>query len=201
MNTKKRCKICKEKKELTEFSIAQGNKDGYNTRCKQCVAEHTKNYYKTLSGLITHIYNSEKQASKDREHPTPAYTKKELKSWLYEQGIKKVFNVWKQSNYQKNLRPSVDRLNSNKPYTLSNIRLVTWEENNNAAYEERKTCKHITKQCKKVNQLDENRKILATFDSISAAGRATGIQKTNINAVCSGRIKHKAGGYFWEYAA
>lgn len=201
MPTKKICRVCKKEKPLNMFSLASGNKDGYNMRCKQCVAEHARNYYKTLPGLITHIYNSEKQSSHDRKHPIPAYTKKELKLWLYNHGVEEFFIVWKLSGYQKNLRPSVDRLNSIEPYTLQNIRLVTWKENNDAAYTERKTCRRITKQCRKINQLDDNHNIIATFKSIAAASRITSIQRTNINAACSGKIDHRAGGYFWKYVA
>ena len=199
MNTKKTCRICQKEKKLHNFSLAPGNKDGYSHRCKVCVAAHAKRYYKTLSGLITHIYNAERRASKDRHHPKPAYTKKELTEWLHNQGILLYYENWKNSGYQKDLRPSVDRINSTKPYTLNNIRLVTWKENNTAAYTERKSCKRVTTQCRSVDQLNDAGEILATFKSIALASRITGVQRSNINACCSGKISHKAGGFYWKY--
>ncbi len=199
MNTRKTCRICKESKKLNEFSLASGNLGGYNHRCKRCVADHAKIYYKTLPGLITHIYNNEKQASRDRGHVAPRYTKKELISWLYKQNIQRQYTLWENSGYLKDLRPSIDRLNSTQPYTMRNIRLVTWKENNDAAYSERKSCKRVTAQCRSIHQLDETGNIINTFKSIALASRETGIQRTNINAACSGKITHKAGGYYWKY--
>jgi hypothetical protein len=33
------------------------------------------------------------------------------------------------SGYQKELKPSCDRLDNNRPYELDNLEIVTWEEN------------------------------------------------------------------------
>lgn len=198
MLTHKKCVKCNNIKILTEFSLANSNADGYNNTCKKCVAIRTRAYYKTLPGVITRIYNGEKQASKDRNHPMPTYTKKELSLWLYDNGIEKIYLIWKSSKYQKNLSPSVDRLNSTLPYTFNNIRLVTWKDNNEIAYIERKNCKRITKQCKEINQLTLNDEIIQTFGSIAHAARETGFCRTNINFACK-KGRDIAHGYKWEY--
>jgi hypothetical protein len=46
--------------------------------------------------------------------------------------FKVLYKNWVKSGYEKNFRPSVDRLDSTKGYSFDNIRLVTWKENNNA---------------------------------------------------------------------
>jgi hypothetical protein len=53
---------------------------------------------------------------------------------------------------------------------------------------------------KSVKMIDPNtREILATFESISDAGRQMSINNSNITMVCKG-IRNKAGGYFWVYS-
>lgn len=51
----------------------------------------------------------------------------------------------------------------------------------------------------KVEQLDMHGVVLARYDSMKAAGRATGIKDGNISKACSGKAK-TAGGYRWQYA-
>ena len=95
----------------------------------------------------------------------------------------------------------MDRLDANYGYSFGNIRLVTWAKNNEKAYEERKTNLHVTKQNRKVRQLALDGFFIKEFDSVASAGRETGIQRTNINAICSGKPQYKSvGGFLWEYA-
>lgn len=197
MTISKRCSKCNEEKNVSEFSKAQGNADGYNSLCMPCVAERVRAYYKTSKGVIGHIYNTQKTSSKARGHVPPAYTKEELNVWLLSQGFDVFFDVWVASGYEKDLRPSADRLDSNLPYTFDNLRLVTWAENNQAVAVERKSCKLVTKQCRGIKQIFDGMTI-NTFKSVAMAARETGIQRTNINATCKGRVP-RAGGYCWEY--
>lgn len=199
MLTEKNCKKCLNVKSLTEFSKSTGNKDGYSHQCKECKAEHSRNYYKTLPGVVTRIYNNELQASKQRKHLAPSYNKQELSDWLYKQDLSSLFNTWVKSNYDKNLSPSVDRINSTKGYSFDNIRLVTWQENNDVAYEERKICKRITQQCKKIEQLTLNGRHVKTYLSQAHAARETGFCRTNINHTCQGH-RETAHGFLWRYA-
>jgi hypothetical protein len=196
---KKNCKSCLKLKALVEFSKAHSNKDGYNSFCKICVADRVKQYYKTIPGIVTHIYNGEKTASKQRGHSLPTYNKQELNNWLHNNGLIILFNSWKNSGYKKELKPSVDRINSTEGYSFSNIRLVTWKENNDIAYEERKNCKRVTKQCKEVKQLTEDGILVYQFKSIANAARATGFCRTNINHACA-TGKELAHGFRWQYA-
>ena len=51
---------------------------------------------------------------------------------------------------------------------------------------------------KKVAKLDDDNNIIETFDSLSEAEQATGINPSNISMVCKGQ-RSKAGGYRWKY--
>lgn len=51
-----------------------------------------------------------------------------------------------------------------------------------------------------VEQLDEEENVLAVYPNITAAAKATGIDKTAISCVCTGRFgRQRAGGYKWRF--
>ena len=61
----------------------------------------------------------------------PEYSKEEFRKWLYSQPLFfELYNNWVNNEYDKNLTPSVDRINSSISYKMSNIQLMTWHENN-----------------------------------------------------------------------
>jgi hypothetical protein len=165
------CFKCGKKKPLSEFYKHKGMKDGHLNKCKECAKKDSRNnhrtsskyedsYDKTEKGVIRVIYKTQKLHSKDRGHPLPAYSKKELAEWMYKNGFKELYNNWVKNGYDNKLKPSIDRLDDNKPYTFDNIRLVTWQEN----IEHR--LKYIRK---KVYCLDENFNLLKIYNSITEA--------------------------------
>lgn len=191
----RKCNKCNSIKFTSDFS-------GNRNTCKPCVCISNRDYWRTPKGRISQIYTTQVSSSKQRKHPLPAYSKPELLTWAYANNLMGLIEQWKLSNYDKNLIPSVDRLNPNLPYTLDNIRLVTWQTNNEKAYQDRKTCKHITSQNRKIEQLSPAGEHIAYFDSIAMASRATGITRTNINGMCKNKPYVKSvGGYIWKYAS
>lgn len=196
----KQCNKCLTTFDLNRFSLSKNNKDGYSHQCKKCKAEFTRNYTKTPKGKISQIFNCQKKSSKDRGHPPPSYTKADLENWLYKHAFTEYFNTWVNSNYSKELSPSVDRLDDSKGYCFNNIRLVYWKDNRDKIYLQRLTCERITKQNRSVNQFTLSGHYVNTYPSISMASRKTGIQRTNINACCTRRAS-QAGGFTWEHTS
>jgi hypothetical protein len=159
-----------------------------------------REHYRTAQGRMSYVYLTQLRSSKDRGHPCPEYSKVQLNLWAEENQLSLLMELWKTSGYAKNLAPSVDRLNPNLPYSLQNIRLVPWKDNNDKAYEDRKARRHITKQNKRVRQLKMDGSLIAEYGSISSAARETGIGRININDVCRRKVHCKsAGGFRWEY--
>lgn len=196
----KRCNRCNELKSLDAFSVSSHNKGGHTHICKPCVVLRNTEYWRTAPGRISQIFAVQTVCSKQRKHPKPAYTRAELTVWAYQHGLEDLWKTWRISGYSKELTPSIDRLDPNNGYSLSNIRLVTWAENNEKAYEDRKSCRHVTKQNRSVRQLTLTGELISTFESISAAARQTGITRVNINDVCRKKIHcMTAGGFIWEY--
>lgn len=192
----KQCKDCLKQLPLEAFSKDKYAKDNHTGDCKVCRNIRIAKYFKTEAGLISKIYASQKSNARQRGRPIPTYTKQELTEWLYKNGFKEAFKRWENSNYSRDLIPSVDRLDDKKSYTLCNIRLVTWKENNQRFKEDIKAGIN-TSLCKAVVQLQDGKEI-NTFFSIAEASRQTGVNRTGISGCLIGRQK-TAKGFQWRY--
>lgn len=162
--------------------------------------EKLENYYRTVKGLLYTIYNSQVQSTKRREIVSPDYTKEEFFNWaILQSNFEIVYNNWTNSNYDKNLKPSVDRLDDYKGYKLNNLQILTWGQHRSKSYSNirnrinKKTCKPVVKIDIKTN------KAIKIYDSIKEASDDNNISSINISRVCR-NIRKTAGGYKWNYA-
>lgn len=154
---------------------------------------------RSKKGIVTTIYGSQKKSSKRRGHPLPNYTLKELRDWMHSQpDFDILYKEWVKSGFDSKKKPSCDRIDDYAPYTIDNIRLVTWEENNNRNYENKINGKN-TKQSKSVLQLTLEGIVVGEYHSIHHAWRETGSHYSNISACCHGRLE-KTGGFIWRFA-
>ncbi len=120
------CYSCKTEKSTIEFHTNKAKKDGLNHACKTCVIDNAR----SKTQLPYRIYNNQVLHSKSRGHPPPSYTYEEFKQWVLSNPLyDSMYQAYQDSDYDKNLVPSVDRLDASKHYTFDNIELVTWEEN------------------------------------------------------------------------
>ena len=165
---------------------------------KEQLKKYNETYFRTEVGKIKRLFNSMRQRSIRREMDLPDFTKEELSTWLYKNNFKELFENWKASSFNTKLSPSVDRLDDYKPYTFSNMRLVTWCVNKKKSYKDMKNGVN-NKQSRSVNQINKiTGEIINNFHSQREASRQTGISQGNINSCCKGKSK-SAGGFKWEY--
>lgn len=159
-------------------------------------------YRKTINGVILTIYGGQKGSSKKRGHLHPSYTKKELESWLLSQPLfYMLYNSWVSSGYDRYLKPSVDRKDNSIGYTLDNIQLMTWKENEDKGNIDMRLGKLTTRfSIKSVIQFSLSGCILNTFISVIDASRQTGINQSNISECCIGKKRRTAGGFKWKFA-
>ena len=198
----KSCRACKKELELEQFSAAKSNKDGHNNTCKPCVVARNRNYWRTPYGRISYIVNVQRNSSRARGHSLPDYDVNTLYVWALDNGLTNIHRQWAEAGYCKDLAPSIDRIGVLRGYSFDNIRLVTWRDNNDAQYTDRKNCKVVTRQNRSVRQLSLAGELIAVHRSIASAARLTGSVRTNINCMCTGtnpNIK-SVNGFLWEYA-
>jgi hypothetical protein len=195
------CNQCKEVKELSKFNKERKNKDGYQYFCKACDKKRKIKYNHTIEGLVSRIYNNQKRKSERRLHPYPNYSKNELLIWMVScNNFTMLYADWVNSNYNTDLIPSCDRVKDNLPYTLDNLQLITWEENNRKA---RKAISDGTLKRKgnplvPVIRIDLSTGETKEYISVRRAALELNIHSGNICSCCKGVLR-TSGGYKWEY--
>ena len=144
--------------------------------------------------LYKTLYTQQKAKSKNRGYQPPAYTEKELLDWMDAQPtFQSLYDSWVAFGYSSNLRPSVDRISDTTSYTMSNIQLMTWEENNKKAYESYLTG-DTTKKCAAVDMLDLEGNFMKRFISVSEAAREFNGIPGNITSAILQRVSKRSNG-------
>lgn len=95
--------------------------------------QSVEKYRKTVKGWMNASYQAMKSNAKSRRLSQPNFTRKEFDAYVKNQPhFFMLFDIWKESEFEKWKRPSVDRIDHNKGYTFNNIRIVSWKENHRA---------------------------------------------------------------------
>lgn len=197
-HTEKKCVRCLDTKPIKDFYPAKDKKVGRLSHCRECSIKSVNEYIKTKQGLTTSIYCTQKFSSKKRGHLKPNYSLSELREWIFHQDIfHKLYDEWVESGYDKWKRPSCDRIDDYKPYSLDNLRVVSWMDNWTKSSDDRVNGVN-KKGFKPVSQYSIDGNIIKVFSSATQAERETGILRPNIYKCCSGKRKY-AGGFIWKY--
>ncbi len=204
------CELCNKSLHLRGDSI----KHREHIYCRSCTNRNRAKYpqvadktYHTIGGRVSVLYTSQVSRSNKYGWESPNYTRDELLDWVTSQeNYEQLFNDWKDSGYSRDKSLSIDRLDDYKPYSFDNIRLVTWEENNQKGRADKVTGIN-TKGLTPVRQLDLDGNVIAEYHSIMAAQRQTGVNNSHIYNACKGyrmmNGKQKtvltAGGFKWQF--
>ena len=153
----------------------------------QKLLKTTEKYRKTPKGILTNSFN------KQINRRPVLYSLRQLhEKFLNNKRFIRLVNEWLKSGCNKQLKPTVDRINCMKHYTLDNIQILTWSENR---YKQRFELKRI--RARAVFMIQENN-IVKTFKSVSDAVNKTGLQQSGISMCLNGH-RHTCGGYIWSY--
>lgn len=192
------CSKCNLSKSLDCFGNHPLGKNGKQPQCNACKSKEVSKYNKTKSGIIKKIYSKQRANSRKRGHLMPDYLLTDLRSWALSQQIfHKLYDEWVSSGYDKALSPSFDRIDDYKPYSLDNINIMTWHENNHKGAEDRKNGIN-NKGSKSIIQMTIDCVFVKRYHSGCFASRDTGIDQGSISACCRG-VRKTAGGYIWRF--
>lgn len=154
--------------------------------------------YKDSTAYVGRMYDRCRRSSIKRGHPEPSFSLEELRAWALNQpDYQNIYDAWISAGRPQEIVPSIDRLNDYEPYSLSNIRITTWEKNRSKAYKHRKDGTNC-KVNKPVIQLDKQGKFVAYHHSVAHASRSTQTNRGSITSALQ-RRRNTAGGYQWRY--
>lgn len=140
------------------------------------------NFRFSPKGCLAASYDRQKTRGYQFEHLSPTYTRHEFyQRFLNDETYLRLYTEWKESGYQKRLRPSVDRIDPRKGYSMDNIQMVTYELNRRKGFTENATT------AVEVYDLEGNK--LAEYESMTEASKATGCRLGNIHHICTGKRK------------
>jgi len=136
---------------------------------------------------LTNIYQHQKARSKKYGYEL-SYSLKELQFYLTNKKFQELFKNWVEGGYMYYDKPSVDRINANRGYTLDNIQIMSWKENR------RKGDKEVArKKWKPIIMCDMDGTHLKKYVSIKSAVEDTGYNQGLISMVLKGHRNHTGG--------
>lgn len=151
-------------------------------------------FRRTPKGVLTTLYSKMKERNTKKGFGFLPFTLDDLHSrYLTDDTFLRLFCEWEESGYQKNLKPSFDRVNPTVGYSMENIEIKTWGENRRKADWE-KSFIYTTP----VVMFDKNGIKIREFGSTKEASIVTGIRQSGITACCQGKYKHTKG-YVFRY--
>ena len=143
------CVICNEEQSIEEFRLQPQTKDGRANQCRLCRNKHqrekrkregnviTRRYEKTPKGFLMREYrNMQSRVTGVQKQKAHLYFGKELLprdefyNWaIFHADFVLLYGKWVNNGYDRKLTPTVDRIDSDKGYCLSNMEWVTHSEN------------------------------------------------------------------------
>ena len=148
--------------------------------------ENTRRYRKTKKGLLTNMYDQLK-----RRHETKFSLGEFHKRFLDDKKFNRLFKEWENNNYQKQFKPSLDRINNKGIYSTENTQMLNWAENRFKQSMERRCRKGAVAQ-----MLGD--KIVKIYKSQREASIKTGLSQGNLSEATNGK-REFCGGYKWKF--
>lgn len=156
-------------------------------KTEERLLKNTERYRKTKKGVLTNIYNHQKNRN------IVEYSLKEFQDrFIDDKTFKKLYDEWVKHNYNKQYKPTIDRIDCFGTYNFKNIHWLSWADNR---YKQRMELKRI--RSRKVLMLKDG-EVVREFNSQRQAIIETSLSQGNLSSCLNGRRKY-CGGYEWKY--
>lgn len=141
----------------------------------------------TKKGVLTNSFQHQKSRK------PVSYTLQELhERFLDDKRFNRLFNEWVSSGFKKHKKPTIDRINCKRGYSMENVHCLTWEENK---YKQRMEFKILF--AKRIGAFSSE-SLVMEFKSVWDAVRKTGIPQASISSALT-KVRKTCRGYVWEY--
>ena len=147
--------------------------------------ENTARFRKTKRGVVTNIYHHLKVRN------TVEFDLNYLHEFANSKKFDRLFIEWCKSNYDKQFKPTIDRISNKRGYMKNNIQWLSWSDN--------RFKQNMERRCRKgaVIQMMGD-KVVNRFTSQREAVIKTNISQGNMSAVLNGK-RSTCGGYKFIY--
>jgi len=178
------CIDCNIDKHLSEFYKDKYRKDGLNPYCKKCVKIHQNERHEKYPWKRLFI-DIKGRCNKLSNTAYKYYGGRGIKSLITEDELK---FLWFRDKAYLMKKPSIDRKNSKKDYTIDNCEFIEFAEN--TAKDKRKP----------IFQFDLNGNFIRKWKSQAEVSIKLGISQGNISQCASGSTRFSnVGGFKWRY--
>ena len=124
------------------------------------------------------------------EKPLPFSLKEFQVKYLYDEVFRLLFTMWQNKGFYYYDKPSIDRIDPDKPYEFDNMQWMSWGENRKKGERERG---RVTTS---VAMYTQSGRFVKSFPSIKKASEETCMNQSGIVSCCQGRYKHTGGMVF-----
>lgn len=119
----KPCQSCNEIKPYTDFISDSRYWLGLSKVCTLCTGSHRSVYVESKVAIeriilrdMYHLIKASNNKDKVKTYSFMAFTE-----WAYENGYKRLFNIWIKSDRTTKVKPSISKIDQTKDYSLNNM--------------------------------------------------------------------------------
>ena len=148
------CSVCKKEKTLDNFHRSKNSPDGYKPRCKACKLVYDRKYREDSRYREKRLERKRKYRKEHAEHENQKkkewyekepwrkthksimsrcyhkdhwYSNHNIKNYLTPEDLKM---LWFRDKAYEMDKPSIDRIDSSKDYSVANCRYIEFRDNN-----------------------------------------------------------------------
>lgn len=111
--------------KLTQATNKLKQKQKNKTFANKIAAKRNKDYIKTEEGLAASLSNQIKASVRRRKMDPVEWSTASFRQWLLESdNFQNMFNTWISTSYLTSFKPTIQRIDTTKGYSLDNMKVV-----------------------------------------------------------------------------